>query len=241
MGALLASGSHAAPVLMQQMAMFFAQFRPSQANLYRELITRLDHIGKLTDTAFASLNYECLLELSIASTGRSINYFNLNHGSANTGVAVWKLHGSCNFLPGPEVQATRGVSFGAGAFFNTSVRAVDPGEVTAYCIGDTALYPAMAHFAPGKTVQIAQPVIQGLQEFYADAAQTVTSIAVIGVRPNIDDHHVWDPLAATPGEMLVVGDKTSTDAWAAEYRNGQRTQFIGNRFETSVADLVDEL
>jgi hypothetical protein len=225
---------------MQQMAMFFAQFRPTQGNAYAELVDALASAGKLAGTAFASLNYECLLELAASSPLRPINYFG-QHDASSPGVTVWKIHGSCNFLPGPEITATRGVSYGAGVSFNTSARAIDPGQVPAYCLGDTALYPAMAHYAKGKVVQIAQPVIQQLQMMYADAVARANKVAIVGVRPNVDDPHVWRPLASTAADLFVIGDQEDALAWAHAHRSKRTTRVLGDRFRSSIAELVDAL
>ena len=49
----------------------------------------------------------------------------------------------------------------------------------------------MAYYAQGKEIQISEPSILTVQAMYADAVSKATSVAVIGVRPNIDDRHVW--------------------------------------------------
>lgn len=241
MGAVLSSGSHDVPVLMQQIAMFFAQFRPGPGNAYCELIERLDRAGKSRDLEFASLNYECLLELCIFSMARSVEYFSRMQRSAARAVIVWKVHGSCNFLPGPEIVATRGVSFGAGVLFNTSVRAVDPKEVATYCTGDTSLYPAMAHYAPGKAVQIAQPVIQQIQASYAQSVESAESIAIVGVRPNMDDQHVWQPLSKARGHVIIVGDEGSARKWVSKYREYRPTTYLGAVFASNVSAIADAI
>ena len=69
---------------------------------------------------------------------------------------------------------------------------------------DTGLYPAMAHYAPGKEVQISEHSIQKVQDLYAAAVAAAESVGVIGVRPNVEDGHVWTPLAETPARILYV-------------------------------------
>ena len=240
MGALLASGSHALPVLMQRLAIFFAQFRPVQSNTYAELVEKLAATGKLSEIAFASLNYECLFEIAASTPNRPINYFG-SHDPSTHAVTVWKLHGSCNFLPGPEITASRGVSYGSGVLYNTSVRVVDPAQVPGYCLSNTALYPAMAHYAKGKQVQIAQPVIQRLQVEYAEAVSSATTVAIVGVKPNVEDPHVWRPLAGTPADLLIVGDEEDTRRWAGGHRDMRPTQYLGAHFRSSLDELVRAL
>ncbi len=86
--------------------------------------------------------------------GRAVNYFH-NAPASDSDIIIWKLHGSCNFLPHGGVTATRGVSFSPGVTFGTGIRPVNPNEVAAYCTGNTALYPVMAVYARAKPVQIA--------------------------------------------------------------------------------------
>lgn len=147
MTSLWESGSHSIPLLMQQMAVFFAHFRlsPLLGDAYSRLIEALrlrDRAGSIT---LSSLNYDCLLEIALGAAGYRARYFADRYGD-NT-IAVWKLHGSCNFLPGSEVQAIRAVSYSSGVSFGTGIRAVGLDEVRQYCAGNTAMYPAMAIYA----------------------------------------------------------------------------------------------
>lgn len=91
--------------------------------------------------------------------GRAVSYFS-DVPSSNLDIIIWKLHGSCNFLPYGGVRTTRGVSFGSGATFKTGIQAANPNEVATYCTSDTALYPVMAVYARRKPVQIAPTIIQ---------------------------------------------------------------------------------
>jgi hypothetical protein len=242
MGELWNSGSHSVPNLMQEMGIFFAEFSISTtgADTYSQLIGKLRKAKKLKGVAFSTLNYETLLEIAISLSGNSVNYLGEFFESDET-ITVWKLHGSCNFLPGEGVSATRGVNYGRGVTFNTDVKIVNPGEVAAYLGGNTALYPIMSIFAEEKTVQISPDLVKRIQDFWKESIQKAESIAVIGVNPNPIDKHIWEPLAATPATIFFIGDEKNTKKWIGKYRTGKSDRFIGSLFQDCVDDLVDIL
>src|SRR5687768_14554101 len=99
--------SMAIPLLMREMALYFSQFRPqSRSSLYCRLAKDVeDHIDAL---AFATLNYECVLEYALLEAGASIDYFGNDDNGAAT---VWKLHGSCNMFS-HQLHASEGVFYG---------------------------------------------------------------------------------------------------------------------------------
>lgn len=75
MSALWNSGSHAIPVLMQQMAIFFTRYRLSsqRVDAYSKLLDALTHSGE--SVLFSSLNYDCLFEIAVLIAGRAVRYF----------------------------------------------------------------------------------------------------------------------------------------------------------------------
>jgi len=243
MAAILAT--HLVSPLMQDMALFFTQYLVAPGNAYTSFVAALREAGRLDDAAFATLNYECLLEMALSATGRSVNYWDAFQQSTDES-AVWKLHGSCNFLPSDHgnavVRARRGVSFvGTGGMFNVALRATDLAEARAFVLGDTALFPAMAFYAPGKQVQISQATIQHIQGHYAAAVSAATAVAVIGVRPNPEDDHVWGPLASTPARVLFVGGRDEYTDWKRSHRGRRPTRYLGGRFNEAIDGLVAAL
>lgn len=85
------------PELMRQMAIYFVQFRPASGQtLYCRLIDTLNMRGSLEPVLFSTLNYECVLELSLL--GRRIQFNCFDPIDTNPNVPVWKLHSSCNMF-----------------------------------------------------------------------------------------------------------------------------------------------
>ena len=242
MGALWESGNHAVPNLMQEMAIFFAQFRlmSSGTDSYSVLIEHLASSEKLKDTIFSSLNYECLMEIATFLSGRTVNYLS-EYTPSGTSLTVWKLHGSCNFLPGENVVATRDATFGSSAVLNPGVRVVDPSEVATYLTGNTSLYPTMSIYTRGKPVQISPFLTDSLQGLWRAAVGSADSVTVIGVKPHPVDEHIWAPLATTNANVMFIGDREPVEAWIAEHRPEKASRFIGTRFHDEIKNLVTTL
>jgi len=242
MAALLATGSHEVAPMMQQFAVAFSRYELGSPNAYVSLMESLDQAGKLSGTAFATLNYECLLEWALITRGRRGECGDVLPGPRGT--FIWKLHGSCNFVLRSDqlyvAPASTGVTFSPQPNFDADLEVIDPRSV-ADRMRNTGLYPAMAYYAPGKKVQMSARSIRLIQEFYARAVLAAESVAIIGVRPNIADYHVWGPLAATPARILFVGSKDSYNDWRNAHRVGRRTKYLGKSFSSSVAKLVSEL
>lgn len=242
MAQLWESGSHAIPNLMQHMAIFFAQYNieASGTDSYSALLEQLANEGKLANTIFSTLNYECLLEIAASTSGRAVNYKS-EYTPSEEALTIWKLHGSCNFLPGEAIKATRGVSYSSGVSMNIGVREVNPSEVAPYLTSNTALYPVMSIYTEGKPVQISRNVIESLQNSWKVAVDSAEAVAVVGVHPNIIDEHIWVPLASTNASVSLIGNDEAINQWIREARGSRPSQYIGSRFQEHIAELVEFL
>ena len=66
-------------------------------------------------------------------------------------------------------------------------------------------------------------------------------IGLIGVNPHPMDRHIWEPLADTEAELLVVGNKHAYEEWCDAFRNERRFRFMGERFHESLSTFLSEL
>ncbi len=240
MGNLWSAGSTSISLLMQDAATFFARYGLAHSvNPYSLLVSSLITTGSLEKTVLSTLNYECLLDLAISSYSVPINYFDVS--PPNEAATLWKLHGSCNFLPDGGISATRGVSFSPGVSFGTGLRACQPSEVWAFCSGNTALYPAMAIYMAGKPVQVAPDAIGRLQAAWGQVVQAADTVALIGVRPNPPDTHIWAPLADTQARILFVGNEAAFDQWRKGNRSNTDDIYLGRRFDLCIGALIRAL
>jgi len=240
MNVLWNSGSHAIPILMQHMAIFFSKYQLSKARNDSYSIFLDNILRSEKEVRYSSLNYDCLFEIAASMAGKTINYFHETSAS-DSDLIIWKLHGSCNFLPEGGITATRGVSFSSGVSFSTGVRAANLGEVPSYCLGDTSLYPIMAVYAQGKPVQIATDIIKNIQSFWAKAVSSSEIVVIIGINPHPPDGHIWGPLAETNAKILYVGNNETFSAWVSEYRSKGESIYLGDRFSTSIRAIMKNI
>lgn len=233
--------SHIVAELTQQMAIYFAQFRASRkgSTLYHYFAREIKQRGVAKDLVISTLNYECVLEFALSDEGLPINYFDST--SSNQEICVWKLHGSCNFLP-QGMSAGRGVSFMRGVVFDTGIRAVpDMNEVIAYCFSDNAIPPVMCLYMKDKPLQVAQTAVQELQQRWREQVASADVIAVVGVNPNPGDVHLWQALAQTQARLVYIGNQKTFETWSTENHKQKSTRFLASRFDEGFEGLIAEL
>ncbi len=223
------SGSHDVSALMRCMADYFARFRPLPGSAYHRLLEHLNSLGTLRGTYFSTLNYDCLLEYAGRQFRHNIQYFSPDPTNG-VGLTVWKIHGSCNFLPASVSGSASGVTYAASHVkWDGKIRIVDASQVAPF-VAKSAFYPAMAVFMEGKPVHSHQSRIKELQSSWADAVLRADAVGIIGVRPNEADTHIWQPLAKTDAELVVIGNRKEYQAWAKARRTGKSTSVVGNKF-----------
>lgn len=233
------SNSHATPVLMRCIADYFARFRSGGSGTYERLLQGLEDEGVLGDTFFSTLNYECILETAARNHGFArIEYFR-EAPTDDEAFTIWKIHGSCNFLPASVSGGAGVVSFsGAAVKWDGEIKIVDPSQVGRF-VASSAFYPAMAVFMEGKPVHSHQSVVATTQTWWTTAISEAECIGVIGVHPNVADQHLWDPLASTDGKVVILGDVGANTEWAESHRNGRDTQVIGDRFDRDLNRFLE--
>ncbi len=221
--------------LMRDMAIYFVQFRSANGNsLYDRLITTASGDGYLHSLAFATLNYECVLEFALAKNATGVDYFGAGD---STHVPVWKLHGSCNMFS-HQVQATEGVLYTPGVVFEGGIEAtLDTSLVVERCL-TSALAPVMSLYMAGKPLAVSPTSIKAVQQIWASAVAGAQAVICIGLRPNPPDEHIWNPLAATSAPVYFVGDTAGFSAWAAECRSGPSVS-LGGRLGDSFHRIID--
>lgn len=230
--------SHIVADLTQHMAIYFAQFRASRngATLYHHFAREIKRRKAAKDLLISTLNYECVLEFALSDEGLPINYFDPT--SSNQEICVWKLHGSCNFLP-EGMSAGRGVSFTRGVVFDTGIRAVpDMNEVIAYCLGDNAIPPVMCLYMKDKPLQVAETPVRQIQQRWREQVASAEIVALVGVNPNPGDVHLWEALAQTQARLVYIGNQKSFEEWREENRKRKPAKFLASKFDEGFEDLI---
>jgi hypothetical protein len=235
------SGSHDSTALLRALAHYFTQFRADHGNSYARLLEHLEANGILRGTLFSSLNYECVLETAARNYGFPLVAYFDRDATTKDAIAVWKIHGSCNFLP-TAISAGAGVmSYAANAVsWDGDARLVDPSEARRF-IESSAIYPAMAVFMEGKPIQSNPSLVRDLQARWATAVREAASVGVVGVSPNVADQHLWQPLSDTNARVVVVGDKKAYGKWADDYRGSRKTEIVGSKFDEALPAFAKAL
>ncbi len=234
---VMESGNHWIGPLMQTMTLFFTSFTPdgSGLDLYSQLITKLRATGVIANTLFSTLNYECVLELAASQLGLSVNYNELPNPTNS--VTVWKLHGSCNFIPNPqEISMRRGASYAWGVTVNVGLIPVSPSEAAKWVLGDNSLYPAMCMFTLNKPSQISPGVFAECQRKWAELAISAENVVLIGVKPHSPDKHIWEPLSATAAKLYFVGSESEFYSWSPARKN-RKSCYLGPTFAEALREV----
>lgn len=238
MGLIHEQFGKAIPELMQEMAIYFIQFRPATgSSLYCRLLADLIESEALHRALFATLNYDCVLEFSLLSRDLSIDYFGDENDPA---IPVWKLHGSCNFFS-HGVQAGKGVSYGTGVVWQGGIQAfLDSNRVIQHCLVETSLAPVMSLYMEGKPLAVSSDFIANLQLRWEQSVLKSSAVFVIGARPWPDDTHIWGPLAETNAPLFFIGNAEEFASWEGHHRNGVSTH-LASRFNTGYRDLLEKI
>ena len=95
--------------------------------------------------------------------------------------------------------------------------------------------PAMSLYAPGKRTPVAPGWVDRTRQEWRAVAQSVSAVAVIGVRPIWDDEHIWDPVAASRADLWYIGDADSHRK--LEERAGRRVMHVARTFGEGIGPL----
>jgi len=168
-----------------------------------------------------------------------VNYNELPNPANN--VTVWKLHGSCNFIPNPqEISMRRGASYAWGVTINVGLIHVSPSEAAKWVMGDNTLYPAMCMFTLNKPSQISPGVFAEYQRKWAELTLNAENIVLAGVKPHAPDKHIWEPLAATKANVYFVGGESEFNSWSPS-RGYRKTYYLGSTFAATIGEISDIL
>ena len=217
------------PVL-NEVAVYFSDFRPGAGNLYVELGRRIRQ--RADKTVLASLNAEMLLEMSLFGSGVPCHY----EGTFPAhGARILKPHGSVNFLPtlaGTTEGSLLHACELAGLENCNAIQVVsDPGQIHRY-IRTTGLPPMLAAFMPNKPIPFCRAVIKDFWTTWHSVVKAARSLTIIGVDLGGAGPHIWDPLCALSGTIDYVGPDPDAEAKLVTMApRASRIAIAGDSFE----------
>jgi hypothetical protein len=208
--------------MLKETAMFLSDFSIREGNHYFLLVAAL---GKriLSETCFASLNYDLLLEQSLLANGINCEYVRGSHAAPRS-VPVLKLHGSSNFLPIlPEGLIIEGNFFGGLGNYVVGLPTkvvARYAEIAQWCLSprNEDMAPVLSVYAKGKPVAVNSGFVEQIQNQWLEHLEEADLIILVGVRYVEHDTHVWDPLAKARAVIAVVNPEFDVANWAKAKR-----------------------
>jgi hypothetical protein len=228
--------------LLIEMAIYFSQFEPpvDGSDCYSRLIWLLKQQDLIPNIAFASLNYECCLDVAANRLGFRLTH--LSEATLPSNVVIWKPHGACNLLPQAEVYD---IKFIAGervpGYYEGPLRAVDPAQVRHIYARRYSLPPAMSLFAPGKPTPVAKRSVSETRRHWTDWVESADIVIIIGARPLFADTHIWDPIIASGAEIWYIGGASDESYSELKSRVHHRLIHIADRFIQGFGPLARRL
>lgn len=226
---------HDLPPLQRSMASFFFGFVPGEGNLYRNLARRIK--AKAWPGALISLNYERLLELSLAVEG--VSPFIGSPPDNGPSVELCLPHGCCHIFCESVRGTARGISLsGTAVSTRGPVKTVtSPGEY-AKRIREDAFPPVMSYFDPAKLTTSGVNFIEEQRARYNTIVKGAKVVAIIGIRVRPNDKHLWEALALTHAQVVYSSGKDrgrDFAEWARDNRKGKASavlySYFGEGFE----------
>lgn len=216
--ATVADDSRVINPLQKELACYLSSFSVKPDNAYVRLFNKLrsclDRINIVT------LNYDLLIEQSLANHG-----FGVDYNANGDGINLLKPHGSSNFLP----QLPKGLTISGNTMIDCgtyvegletkAVSSVD--EVRTWCNDprNSDLSPVLAMYAEGKRVVVNRNLITNTQKKYSEIVSSSKLVVLVGIKYIQHDKHIWGPIEnARPNLFIVDPYPKSTIDWVKDKR-----------------------
>jgi len=208
--------------LQRSMANYFFQFNPNKNNLYIKLSSRM--IDNNWDGAFATLNYERLLEKSMLS-----NNIPLSVGSsAGQQIEICFPHGCCHFFC--SVKGSGNIQFSGNIQTGGNVETVSDPTQFRNRIQNDPFPPVMSYFIPSKFTTSCANFIKSQRNRFNDLVKNAQKIAIIGTMVREHDKHIWDSIAKTSGSITYCAGSSGIQyqKWTKKNRKNYQNDTILN-------------
>jgi hypothetical protein len=221
------------------LARYFSRFHLDSSNkdYFSLLLTALKDADRISNSLFASINYDCLLEQAAHRLGFRVDYL----CTENIAVRVAKLHGSCNFITKRLSANDRAMLAAPSVRYEIPIDFLSPMDIEKTLVSkltNPAYIPVMSQVSPGKEQHVSPHKIQEMRNSWSQALSGAKRLAIIGVSHNPNDTHIIAPIRNTQAEILYIGDKENFGKWQAENKNFRHT---GNSLEEGFERLIKAL
>lgn len=244
MAALRPLGSDAFLPIQRQTAVVLSKFVLGENNYYSEILDRIGRRG-IAKIAFASLNYDLLLEQALRRKTIDFKYAGETKNENPKAVPLLKLHGSSNFLPCfPNNFTLNGsLSTKAEIYLNgLPMNAVDDHSDVIRWVSEKRneyLTPVLSVYGKAKISPCNQSFIEEIQKQWRGALSRADLIVLIGINYVPHDTHFWDELKLAPGKIGIVNpDISGYEEWINQ--RGSETFHLARTFSEvdKIADTI---
>jgi hypothetical protein len=122
-----------------------------------------------------------------------------------------------------------------GSYYDGPLEARPLDELDALYESGYSMPPAMSLYAPGKDTPVARSWVDRCRQEWRAVSLSAQAIAIIGVRPNWDDAHIWDPVIASRAHVWYIGG--SDDYRDLQLKAGRDVMHLGHTFAEGVGPL----
>lgn len=230
---------------LRPIALYFSRFSPdsSATDFYSRLLLFLRTKGLLRSSTFGSLNYDTIFEQAAYRLGMEVDYSAAENGEET--VRVLKVHGSSNFISGDmeryKMYLTNPNSATGGKInFLCPVR-VEEVLRKRFADRQRLYFPVMSLYSFGKNNLIAGNQISEIRNKWQETVSRASLVVIIGVRPNSEDLHIWEPIKNKTEEarnLFYIGSDDHFKSWTSANRNFVH---LGKTFEEGFGPLLARL
>lgn len=228
--------------MVREMAAYFSKFEIEnlKGNLYYRLFEKYKDELLNQNITIATLNYDLLIDLALASLNIDINCY-IKHHTKKYAATLLKPHGACNFvLKGFNVSGPNAKLYMGKGGQVEGPMSIEYGEDLKRSLNEN--FPVMSYFTPDKVTRFGKTHIERLRLEYAKKIHQAKSIITIGIKPNTLDSHIWEPLTSSNAELSIICAEQEFNSYIQETKRSS-TNYIGAKFDdsfNSICKIIDQ-
>ena len=158
-------------------------------------------------------------------------------------VPLYKLHGSCNYLPkisGINFNDCQFITGTGGIALDTTIRVVSPAEAIQFCREQNSVAPVIAMYTTGKEIKFCARQVLEQQKTWQQLTLIAKANFVIGLAITEEDCHIWDYLADSPARLFYVGKQSDIESWA-ERRKKANVTWLSEKFVDAMPQILENI
>ena len=95
----------------------------------------------------------------------------------------------------------------------------------------------MSFYMEGKILMYVHRSLDNFNKHGLRQVSSANILFLIGTSPNIQDVHIWEPLAKSKAFLYFIGDERALETWKEKSRTGS-IEFLGDKFNVAYPSIV---